>query len=137
MSRIDEFSRLLGALEESVRGLTGKIDDNREAADRRHIENKSALQKIEGQMTTLGLDVMQDRALTAQLRSSAELDRARVDTKLTELEKEAAESKKFREWLAPKVVIAVAIVSGALWIVWTALTYFSAEVRGWVGRLFG
>lgn len=120
MSRIDEFSRTLGALEESVNGLRRSVVSSRAYADDRHRENAARLGKIEqtqGEILARLARICDDYPSTKQKLDAVEQD---VDA-LKELR---------NKWAA-----IIGVFVGALVLIWQGLAYFSGEIRAAIGRL--
>lgn len=137
-SKIDDWSRLLGNIESKLEGLTGKVDENRRVADERHEENKDNLERIDGKLDTLTMDATQDRAVTAQHIAAATLDRASVRKELDGINADVGELKQFRGKVGAWIAIAVALLSGAGWLLWHGVIWIAGliDFKAFFGRLF-
>jgi hypothetical protein len=143
VSKIDEFSHTLGALEAGIKGLARSLDADREASHERHRENSDALKAVHARLDTLhdgvvklSLDVEQDRAIAAQERAAATLDRAGLHKTVDDHEKRLKLSEAFQGRVGQVLVVAGAIVSAALYLVWHGIQAFGGEIKAWLLRLF-
>lgn len=98
MTKIDEFSRVLGGLEQSTEGLRHSFDQHCTDDDRRHVENLAAMHEMTGQI----------RKLTETLQPVAEWARG--------AKPELEALKTSRTKLAGVASVLLILAGGAIWL---------------------
>jgi hypothetical protein len=97
--------------------MAGKLDDISFQLGELRAELKFAVQKLD-----------QIDARTANIEATA--------ADVAALKPQVAELMQFKGRMGAVVGVAAAVVMGALALLWQGVTYFSAEIKALVGRLF-
>jgi Protein of unknown function (DUF1515) len=117
MAGLDDISLAIGEMRAELRGLGAAVRTNRKQADKRHADNVTRLDKIGTRIEGM------EATLTPVVKDVADM------------KPQVKELMTFKVHTAAIIGVAVAIVWGALLLIWQAIIHFG-DVRSFFSRLF-